>query len=76
MILSSTLFHDLTRQSMEYTVTHMLLSFLQLLASNADGKDMSKPKFIYPEDSFICQAETPIYDLILALLHWILIGTR
>ena len=36
---SSTSFHDLTRQSMEYIVTHMLLSFLQLLASNADRKD-------------------------------------
>lgn len=36
---SSTSFHDLMRQSMEYIVTHMLLSFLQLLASNADGKD-------------------------------------
>lgn len=76
MILSSTLFHDVTRQSMEYTVTQMLLSFLQLHASNADGKDLSKLKFIHLEDSFIGQAETPIHDLILALLHWISIGTR
>lgn len=58
----------------ENTLTHSL-SFLHLLASNADGNELSKPKFIPLKDSLMGQTETPIYDFILAL-HWILIGTR